>query len=247
MYEFNKLVWLFLNPSFIACILVLAALIWRCRWLVVASLLWLWFWTAPITSQFLARSLESPYIPLASHTVEQYPIADAIVDMGGGIGQDMFASPYPHLNVSADRAWHSVRLWKAKKAPIIIPSGYGIQNTDTVFMTDMGVPIEAISVEDEARNTEENAKLIQARLVGLVKDRTPVVLLVTSAWHMRRSVYMFEKYAPKIKVIPAPTDFGSAGESHITLWSFVPSLETAGQSMVCFHEWLGLLGYRFRR
>ncbi|MGN0834034.1 MAG: YdcF family protein [Kiritimatiellia bacterium] len=247
MYSLNKAVWFVSNPSVIGCLLVLAALVWRRRWIVVASILWLWFWTAPITARFLAWSLEAPYRSLASQTVDKYPVVDAIVDMGGGIGRDMPTSPYPHLSGSADRAWHSARLWKAGKAPVIIPSGRGIRNTDAVFLGDMGIPKEAISVEDGARNTEENAKNIQTRLNEIVKDRTPVVLLVTSAWHMRRSVYMFEKYAPQVKVIPAPTDFGSAGEPTITIGSFIPDLGTAGQSATYFHEWLGLWGYRFRR
>lgn len=247
MYTLNKLAWLFLNPSVLGCMLFVVAVARNRRWLMVTCGLWLWFWTAPITALLLGRGLEAPYISLVSCKVGEMPIADAIVDMGGGIGRNMEASPYPHLSGSADRAWHSVRLWKAGRAPVIIPSGSGIENTDAVFMADMGVPIDAICIENKARNTEENARLVKERLEQLVKGQAPVVLLVTSAWHMRRSVYMFEKYAPDVKIIPAPTDFGSSPPVRISVWSFVPSLETAAQSMVYFHEWLGLLCYRFRK
>ena len=161
---------------------------------------------------------------------EEMPEADAIVLLGGGMAAAPGHYPYADMAPAADRVWHAARLYKAGKAPLIIPSGSGDLASTVPLLRDFGVPQAAILVEGKARNTEENAKFVSVLLEQMASankpsssssqllnastpqraQAKPKVLLVTSAWHMRRSLLMYERYAPNLEVIPAATDYEMA-------------------------------------
>lgn len=254
MYALNKIVWVLANPAMVGLLLLLAAFIWRKRWMIATGLLWVYLWSTPIVGCFLGGMLESPYANQIKMKIEDFPSGDAIADLGGGVGFHSSMFPYAQLNSSADRALHSARLWKAGKAPIVIPSGAGCAMSDGEFLKDLGVPSDAIVIENEARNTEENAKLIEKELVRRCQPQPststsakPKVLLVTSAWHMRRSMLMFEKYAPEVEAIPVICDVECLGGASIAYQDFLPSFECAGANGRYFHEWLGIFWYRWFR
>lgn len=71
---------------------------------------------------------------------------------------------------------------------------------------------------------------------------------MTSAWHMKRALLMFRKYAPDVEVIPAPCDFECVPSGAFNWVELIPNAEVFGRSSVYFHEWLGYWGYKlFRR
>jgi uncharacterized SAM-binding protein YcdF (DUF218 family) len=75
------------------------------------------------------------------------------------------------------------------------------------------------------------------------------ILLVTSAWHMKRARMMFEKYAKWIEVVCAPADFEM---SVVAKWKFslelvMPSGYSFMLNSVAFHEWVGIVGYKILR
>ena len=77
----------------------------------------------------------------------------------------------------------------------------------------------------------------------------PKVLVVTSAWHMRRTMLMYEKYAPGVEAIPAPCDFENTLKVEKTCgWaSLLPDPEMFMRNSIAFHEWLGYWGYKWLR
>ena len=95
---------------------------------------------------------------------EEAPKADAIVLLGGGMGSNTNVYPYAEMWNGADRVWHAARLYKAGKAPIVIPTGCGERDSAVPLLCDLGVPESAILVEDAARNTEENARFVERML-----------------------------------------------------------------------------------
>lgn len=188
----NKFVGFVANPLSIGMLMVAVGLVFvlfRKRmavlWTLGVSFIWFWFWSMPFVGSWLALTLEKDYpVRLA----EDMPEADAIAIMGGGVcGTTNY--PYASLKDGADRAWHAARLWKAGKAPIIIPSNIGAELADVKLLVELGVPREALILEDKAVNTEENAKfvkeILQKRFDHLVRvdGRKPKILLVTSACH----------------------------------------------------------------
>lgn len=85
-------------------------------------------------------------------------------------------------------------------------------------------------------------------LLLLTRWRRPAVimlwggLLVTSAWHMPRSMAEFE--AVGCKVTPYPVDFRTGDATPLTEYSVAYSLM---RWQTALHEWLGLLVYGVTR
>ena len=253
----NKIVGFVANPLFVGMAIVAVSLVFALLkkrkavvWSLGIALAWFWFWSMPVVGRWLCLPLEEDYpVQLA----EDMPEADAIVLMGGGVWGDEYY-PYACLNEAADRTWHAARLWKAGKAPIVIPSNVGAELGDIKLLVDLGVPREAVVLENKAVNTEENAKFVreilnrveQAERVDGVK---PKVLLVTSACHMRRSLYMFEKYAPEIECIPAATDYQALPWKDLPFRfrSMLPSIDAFARNNSFIHEYIGYYGYKWFR
>ena len=77
----------------------------------------------------------------------------------------------------------------------------------------------------------------------------PKVLLVTSAWHMKRARMMFDKYAPDIEVVCAPADFEQAmmAENLFSSKAILPDVNTLSLNSIALHEWVGIVGYQLFR
>lgn len=243
MYGINKLVFALFNPFMIGLFIFVAALFIRRvrRALIAIGVLWMWLWSSGIAGRIVALPLEREWPVVAA---EDQPTADAIVLLGGGISPQREGFPTPDMKQSADRAWYAAKLYNAGKAPIVIPSNPNADKCDNILLMDLGVPESAIKPETAARNTEENAKL-----VGAMLGQGKKMLLVTSAWHMRRSVLMFQKYAPGIEIIPAATDYEALTgyDSNMSWRDFVPDAGAMAVNVAMFKEVVGYWGYRLLR
>lgn len=252
----NKTVGFVLNPLFVGMMIIAAAFglaflrkLKAVLWMLGIGLAWFWFWSMPFVGGWMAKHLEQDFpVRLA----EEMPTADAIVVMGGGVwGATNY--PYAMLKDGADRAWHAARLWKSGKAPIIIPSNVDAELCDVKLLVDLGVPREAVVLENKAVNTEENAKFVRDILTqgrkGAEAAEKLTVLLVTSACHMRRSLYMFKKYAPEIECIPAATDYQALPwKDEPFKWrSILPDIGAFSRNNAFLHEIIGYYGYKLFR
>ena len=257
MYSLNKLVGLLTGPMTVATLALLLAVFlallqrgrWA-RWIALFAALWLWFWSSPATARWLGIGLEREFPVMR---VEDAPQADMIVVLGGGVGGNTNYYPYGEMWTSADRVWHGARLYKAGKAPKIHVTGKEIGAVQAQLLNDFGVPKDAV-VWEEARNTEEEAKAI-ARMFECSEcskaEKTPKVLLVTSAWHMRRAKLMFEKYAKGVEVVPAATDYEALvmyGWKMDFGWGdLLPSSTALFANSYLIKEIVGYWGYRWFR
>ena len=247
----NKFVGCVMNPLFIGMMMVLAGLVLiRMKRLraagctLVVSLVWFWFWAMPITGEWLGLPLEEDFsVQLAADV----PTADAIVILGGGVG-GCTNYPYADLGPGADRAWHAARLWKSGKAPVIISSNKGAELADIKLLMDLGVPRDAVVLENRAVNTEENARFV-AGILAAKNAKGAKILLVTSAYHMRRSLYLFKKYAPSLECIPAATDYQVLpGKDEPFKWrSLLPNIGAFAHNNDFIHEYIGYYGYKIFR
>ncbi len=201
---------------------------------------WLWMWSTPMWGNYLQGKLESqnPWKPAAA-----YPLADAIVVLGGGIRGDAGPKlPSLDLNSAADRELFASQLYKAGRAKKIIASGGVdlISGTGVAgvamkeFLELLGVPAEVIIVEGLSKNTLENARQIQ-RLMEPVKGKS--ILLVTSARHMPRAYWLFDRTG--LKVIPAPADFEIV-KPPFSLNLLLPDAEALANSTDTAKEIIGL-------
>ena len=152
----------------------------------------------------------------------------------------------PDLNQYADRLVHAVALFKAGKADYILLSGGSApgSRSEAHLMQDvlaiMGVPASALILEDQSRNTHDNAVNSAALLKARGMTR---ILLVSSAFHMRRADALFKRQG--LDVIPAPTDFQQV-ILKATLPAGIPGVKNLYRTTEALHEFVGYEVYRLR-
>ena len=96
---------------------------------------------------------------------------------------------------------------------------------------ELGIDQARTRIYPDPRNTREEAATI-ARHHGDAH-----VLLVTSASHMPRSVYLFEQAG--LTVTPAPTDFRAA-DRYYSPWSLLPGADALSNTERAWYEYMGL-------
>jgi uncharacterized SAM-binding protein YcdF (DUF218 family) len=246
----SKLLSLLIYPLSLSLILgALGLLIWRLGWVrsgfytVLLALGWLYVCSTGSFSYYLMETLERDFPAQELSKVEK---ADAIVLLGGALRGDPQMGTLPDLNQYADRLVHAVALYKAGKADYILLSGGSSpgSRSEAHLMQDilaiMGVPAEHLILEDQSRDTHDNA----VNSAHLLKTRgMHRVLLVTSAFHMPRAYPLFQ--AQDLKVIPAPTDFQRVILTS-TLPTGLPGVKNLYRTTDALHEIVGYWVYRWR-
>lgn len=197
----------------------------------------------PWTAAKLGYLLEQQYPPKA---ITEIPSADAIVLLGGGLGPVRSGLPYPECYAAADRTVMAFRLWKAGKAAVIIPTGEQAARSEKPLLEAFGVPSSAVLCEEHARDTAENA----GNTFDVLKARKcKKALVVTSAWHLPRTMMLFR--SPEIEFIPVSCDTESTltmnQMSVMPVWQKLPSFQAGAQTMAFAKEWLGILFYTLRK
>ena len=157
-------------------------------------------------------------------------------------------SPHDRVYIpyGADRILHTVMLYKfGKIKKIFISGGSGriskvlkaeSHDMESVFLM-CGVPQNDIIIEDKSKNTHENALFTKQ----ILKDTTQKLLLITSAYHMRRSKACFKKVGLKVDIFP--TDYLSHDRDYFSLAKILPSESAIGIWVVLLHEFIGYLTY----
>jgi uncharacterized SAM-binding protein YcdF (DUF218 family) len=107
------------------------------------------------------------------------------------------------------------------------------------FYEEQGVDMSRVTLEGGSRTTRENAHQVAQLLGGRCKEPW---LLVTSAWHIPRSMAEFQ--AVGCNVTAYPVDFRTGHFTPLTEYSLAHSLLRWQTGL---HEWLGLLVYGMRR
>jgi len=246
---------LLLPPGGLILLTVIGLIGWKTRWgraLVALSMLSLWLLSTEPVRDLLLTPLEQAYpaFQMTPETIQGLKKDRAvIVLLGGGIheqareygGRDILSS------VAMMRTLYAAYLAKHTGLSVY-PSGGAVlsdvSEPEGLLMQDMlirlGLPVATIHAETTARNTWENAVNVQQML----KHRgITTVLLVTTAWHIPRSVWMFEQQG--LTVIPAPCD-DVVEDRDYDIRSFLPRWHYLADSVDGLHEYLGLLWYKTR-
>ncbi|MFW2437941.1 MAG: YdcF family protein, partial [Arenicellales bacterium] len=207
------------------------------------AVLILWVSSTGIFSTYVIRSLEQDYPPVS---IEQLPNANAIVVLGGFTNATGHGVRLVELNDAVDRLFHGMRLYRAGKAPRVILVGGAAagHSPEADFMADLlsefTIPRGNMLLENQSRNTRENGvnsvKIMQEN--GIKK-----ILLVTSAYHMRRAKGVFVKLG--MDVVPAATDYQVA-EPDPSILDWLPGVDSLGMTTLGIKEYLGWWVYRFR-
>src|SRR6202048_3688083 len=172
---------------------------------------------------------------------------DGIVVLGGSIDPDIsIAHGVPVVRAAADRVIAAAALARRyPNARIIFTGGSANLMSDdareadyaTEIFESLGISKERLTMERRARNTQENAEFSKAIAAPKGGERW---LLVTSAYHMPRSVGLFRKAG--FAVEPYPVDWRLGGRVDLLTFSIV-SAEGLGRVDIGVREWMGLFAY----
>jgi len=248
MFFLKKLIAPFLLPPGILIVVLLASAVWlwqrRRRGIALCNLtvaLVLWGLSTVPVAMWLRAGLEKGL------TVPRQLQGDVIILLGGGIHEDvpdLTGRGAPSREMMT-RLVTAARLQRRLGIPVIVSGGavYAGQDAEAPvirrFLVDLGVPEKQVLIEQRSRDTRENA--FYCREI-LAQHRFHRPLLVTSAYHMRRSLAAFGTAG--VTVTPVPAQFSTGSRKPLRWTSYLPEagiLETSASSL---HEYLGLAFYR---
>lgn len=172
---------------------------------------------------------------------------DGIVVLGGGLeGAINLARGGYELNAGGDRFIEAAILARRyPEARIVISGGTGTlilageADADTAprLLTALGVAPERLVLENRSRNTYENAVFTREMVTP---KRGETWLLVTSAFHMPRSIALFRK--ANFPVVPWPVDYRTSGTEGFGVFRDNPQ-DALQNTAVAIREWIGLAAY----
>lgn len=174
---------------------------------------------------------------------------DVGIVLGGMLSYD---SQMDRLQFSrgVDRLLQAVKLYEdGIISKILITSGSGsitypeLKESPLLkkYLISINIPDEDIIIESESKNTRENA-LFSAPMIKKVAP-TGRNLLITSAFHMRRSMGCFDKVG--IKVSPFSTDRFSGGPRRWQLdFLLIPNVDALQGWILLIHEMTGYFIYK---
>lgn len=178
---------------------------------------------------------------------------DVAIVLGGGIINES-KRPFDriHFYSSADRLLQAFQLYKIGRVKKILISGGSASfinknttRTDATlgkeFLLKGGVLASDILIENESKNTYENA-VFTRKLLENNKLMDSKLLLITSAYHMKRSVACFKKQ--NLKVLSFPASYKRMDVSFLSFNILVPDEESFSFWYDLFHEWFGFLTYK---
>ncbi len=108
-------------------------------------------------------------------------------------------------------------------------------------LIELGIDKKVIFVDRESKDTVENAKFTKKIIESSKLDDK--VILITSAYHMKRSVLLFEKAGIK-GVCPQATDFKYDGV--YTIFDFLPTASNMNTIAKSLKEYIGLIVYSLK-
>ena len=173
---------------------------------------------------------------------------DGIIVLGGSVDTDLSAAHHtPVVAYAADRMLAPADLARRyPKARIVFTGGTSnliateAREADysAPILENLGIPKERVILERDSRNTWENAIFTKQMVAPKPGERW---LLVTSAFHMPRSMGIFRKAGFDVEAYPVDWRMGGRDE----LFAFTRNgREGLEKTDVAMREWIGLVAYR---
>ena len=195
-----------------------------------------------VVADALLRSLEGQYEP------PKQPAGDVIVMLGGGAMKDTqdVSGSGTLTSAAASRLLTTVRLYQELRVPILLSGGQVFADSGAEaeiarrILLSMGVPEKDIIVENRSLNTTQNATY-SAEIIRQQRFKRP--LLVTSAFHMPRSMLCFTKQG--IDALAYPTDYQVNPRGSFHYNKIRPNPEKLYDSSLVLQELLRIMVTKF--
>lgn len=219
------------------------------RRLLLAGVVLFFLFSNKYVSTALVRPLETKYPPIEELTGTSAPATLAackyVVVLGAGNGNTPNVSALNELSTSARaRITEAARLLRVMPDARLLVSGpvTGTRGTHATMLeqaaVSLGIDRRRIDRIELARDTEDEANAVKARV-----GDAPVAL-ITSAWHMPRSVALFR--SAKVNAVPCPTDYTSHWDGRFHWRDVLWDVESVERSSFAVREWVGRLWITLR-
>ena len=215
----------------------------RSRKIGIIFLLGLWLLGTRPVADLILYPLESQYKAPEIRTLKESGVNQVVVLTGGGypVQGELFSSALPPASLSRFVSGLELASRLGSNSVIIFSGTAGRDIPDRITSEEMRrlslilIPTKKALSETRSSSTAEHPDALKPYLQG------PFVL-VTSAYHMPRTIRTFRKHG--LAPIPYPVDFLGAGDYHWGDW--LPSFGNFGKLNIGFREYLALALYRLR-
>ena len=203
-----------------------------------------------VFSGSLSIFLEKPWKRLELYSID---FADGIVVLSNGR-----KSPPGKTQIiewrDPDRFFAGIELFKAKKSDKliftggIIPYEPKLPPEGDIYIKEaisLGIPKKNLFTTASVLNTFQEAREVKKLLNNEINPNGNTIILVTSAYHMKRAKKVFEREG--IIVQPYPVDFQTTDKYNLLLTNplkWFPSAESFTESSTAIREIIGRIIYR---
>ena len=207
----------------------------------------LWTFSIGFVADLLCKFIEYPWQRIDENDA---PTVDAIIVLSGGGRPQAPGKSGIYEWGDPDRYFAGISLFQKGKAPKLFftggttPYGRELKDEGTLYKEhaiSLGIPSYAISTTSKVFNTAQEAIEIRRNLNQI--NSSSKILLVTSAFHMKRAKRLFERQG--FLVYPFPVDFKTPSNSRWqSPYQWIPNSESLNRSSRALRELLGRIIYR---
>jgi uncharacterized SAM-binding protein YcdF (DUF218 family) len=245
MFILKKIITFSILPPGIFILLLLLGAIFlkkRLKLFLVSLAILLYIFSIEPTKDLLLVPLENAFKIPSINEVKTY---DAYVVLGGGIydnAPDIDGIGIPGEDALA-RIVCAFRLFRLSKKPIIFSGGsIGERKPESevakkLFLF-MGIDENYIVSDNRSMDTFENAAYVK-NLAD--KHKITKIVLITNAYHMKRSKMLFDKHFKE--VLPFPTGYKTSRMKY-DVFSYLPNAGNIAIISVAIKEYLGIIFYK---
>jgi len=228
----SKIVWLFIAPDsfliiwlgMVTVLLFFGAIVWSKRMLITLYTLVFIVALFPV-GEWLFYPLEREY-----KQPEDLTKVDGVVVLSGSVYRDL-------AFIKLARKFPNAKLLSTGGSPSMIYQDEKSTDFARDFFIEQEMDVSRILFERNSRNTWENAVFSKSLVDPKIGEKW---VLITTAWHMKRSVDVFCKVG--WEVIPYPVDFKANPDQLFRLdWNFSSHLN---QLVFSVKEWIGIIAYK---
>lgn len=202
----------------------------------------------PIISNFAAKIYEAKGVEVASLTS---PYDYAIVLGGFANLKTPYDADRLNFGPMANRLTQTIDLYHQGKIKKIVLSGgngnfFGNQENEAIntaaYLKRIGIPEEAIIIDEKSRNTYENFKYSKELLN--IGSNSANILVITSAFHVPRSRLIAKKTGLSCDFFP--TDFYFKDWELVPSMTIIPDVDCIKMWQIMIKEWFGMVAYKLK-
>ena len=236
-----------LQPVAMVWLILIVICIWQIyrhqyRWALVNGLMIvaLFLFGCTPLSNYLLWTLEKPYV---CKNISELPRVDVVVVLGGMVNRSSIEPTGFGVGSAVDRILTGVELLRLEKARHLFIGG----GTEHAVLKSWIERWELVNVpvihSGGLNSTREEADQFAAMMED---EKWETVILVTSAWHMRRAEAVFRTAG--VKVIPVGCDFAGYSQNQAASvgepYTLVPQSGSLNSLRIYLHEHVGWIYYR---